>query len=425
MKSNLYIPKTIKIGFQKRDDTFTGKLAYVIYTDDKGVLRKEKSWQSWCDAKIKALDFDNEPVDGFMINKDVQRYNWSHFSSNRSYIRIHDPRGFEFEISPENLIGILMSGNCDRRVLQGKFVYSWAGTELVLLPEVSESYLSSVSFTKVQAKEITKEDLKPGFIYRTKQMEEFVYLGKLVIYDTVYDYTGKDYERHCKREKKKGKRFVWSSLTKEACSRKPWEPLRNYKISDTPNFKKFAECISDTPHPDFASMYERYSKLEEVQKIVGSEIVPNTDLKSLVSSHNEYSNTTSYLSSNNIVVKDPRPNANPEDFLYISYNLSLENKKNYIGCTIFDEQKIPLISLMLARKVSINLEKGSIQGKTIYNLYPGFKEDLSCLDMANKSFFDYQRKIPYQDFFKIFVPAKVVFEYEGGTKVVDGNPINL
>ena len=108
-----------------------------------------------------------------------------------------------------------------------------------------------------------------------------------------------------------------------------------------------------------------------------------------------------------------------------SLEFKKKNKKNYIGCTIFDEQKIPLISLMLARKVSINLEKGSIQGKTIYNLYPGFKEDLSCLDMANKSFFDNQIKIPYQDFFKIFVPAKVVFEYKGGTKVVDENPINL
>lgn len=41
MKSNLYIPQKIHVGFQKRDDTFTGKLAYVIYEDENGMLRKK------------------------------------------------------------------------------------------------------------------------------------------------------------------------------------------------------------------------------------------------------------------------------------------------------------------------------------------------------------------------------------------------
>lgn len=47
MKSNLYIPKKIHVGFQKRSDTYTGKLAYVIYEDEKGVLRKQGSWDGW------------------------------------------------------------------------------------------------------------------------------------------------------------------------------------------------------------------------------------------------------------------------------------------------------------------------------------------------------------------------------------------
>lgn len=43
MKSNIFIPKKIKVGFQERSDTFTKKLAYVIYYDQKGKLRKEKN----------------------------------------------------------------------------------------------------------------------------------------------------------------------------------------------------------------------------------------------------------------------------------------------------------------------------------------------------------------------------------------------
>ena len=61
--------KKIKVGFQERSDTFTKKLAYVIYYDQKGKLRKEKSWNSWKDDKIQDLDFDNIPTSGFVLNK--------------------------------------------------------------------------------------------------------------------------------------------------------------------------------------------------------------------------------------------------------------------------------------------------------------------------------------------------------------------
>lgn len=36
MKSAIYIPKKINVGYRERQDTYTGKLAYVIYWDEKG-----------------------------------------------------------------------------------------------------------------------------------------------------------------------------------------------------------------------------------------------------------------------------------------------------------------------------------------------------------------------------------------------------
>jgi hypothetical protein len=72
--ANIFVAPKIKIGFQNRTDTFIGKLAYVIYYDEKGKLRKEKSWQSWRDKSIEPQDFDNVPTDGFTINKDIKRY---------------------------------------------------------------------------------------------------------------------------------------------------------------------------------------------------------------------------------------------------------------------------------------------------------------------------------------------------------------
>lgn len=70
----LYIPEKLAVGFQKRDGTYNGMLAYVIYYDKTGTLRKEKSWQSWRDHKIKAQDIENKPTDGFVLNKKVGGY---------------------------------------------------------------------------------------------------------------------------------------------------------------------------------------------------------------------------------------------------------------------------------------------------------------------------------------------------------------
>jgi len=63
------IPKTIKVGFQKRADTYTQQLGYIIYYDQKNVLRKESSWESWRDKKIEPQEFKNEPTSGFVLNK--------------------------------------------------------------------------------------------------------------------------------------------------------------------------------------------------------------------------------------------------------------------------------------------------------------------------------------------------------------------
>lgn len=178
MSSNLFIPKKIKVGFQDRNGTYTGKLAYVIYFDNKGILRKEKSWESWRDKKIDPQEFDNSPQDGFCLNKDVKRFNWDHFGSNRSYIRMYDPRGIEFEVTPENLIGILTETDCLKRGLEGKFVYAWKGTELILLPCGSEEYKKAVDYTERQDQNISAKDLKPGHSYTTKKGEEVIYLGR-------------------------------------------------------------------------------------------------------------------------------------------------------------------------------------------------------------------------------------------------------
>ena len=66
MNSSIFVPKTINVGYQNRSGTYTGKLAYVIYYDEKGKLRKEISWNGWRDDKIPNDEFDNVPTEGFI-----------------------------------------------------------------------------------------------------------------------------------------------------------------------------------------------------------------------------------------------------------------------------------------------------------------------------------------------------------------------
>jgi hypothetical protein len=196
MNTSLFIPEKIKVGFQNRSDTYTGKLAYVIYYDEKGVLRKENSWNGWRDKSIEPNEFNNEPTSGFVLNKKVGGYK-SHWNMRQTYVRIYDPRGFEFEITIPNLIYILE--NCTSTVgkgIEGEFVYAWEGTELVLLPVNSPDYKECVELTKIikENNYVKPSELEVGHIYEDKRGGKYLYVGRFdkYGYSTLYaDFYGR------------------------------------------------------------------------------------------------------------------------------------------------------------------------------------------------------------------------------------------
>lgn len=176
MNSKLFIPSLIKIGYQKRTDTYTGQLGYVIYNDGK-VWRKETSWDSWRDKKIEPNEFDNSPTEGFVLNRDGG--GGRGWDARNAFIRIFDPRGFEFEIDPSNLLYILQHCDCTRgKGLESKFVYAWQGTSLILLPENAPEYKASLEHTALQDLKVSLKDLKEGNIWRTKNNDTVTYLGR-------------------------------------------------------------------------------------------------------------------------------------------------------------------------------------------------------------------------------------------------------
>lgn len=253
--NQLFIPDRIRVGFNRRGDTYTGKLAYVIYYDKSGKLRKEKSWKTWCDHKIPAQEFKNEPTEGFVLNKGVggARQSWG-WNARNEYIRVYDPRDFEFEISVANLLFILRECDCSRgKGLEGKFVYSWDGTELVLLPAGSQEYKQSSEFTDLKDKKIYIRDLVVGTTHKTKNQELHTYLGKLDFYFVVnkeryYDYKAKRDEPGVAQ-----RHIFWDG-----------EKFRCYQ-----NVKHLAIVESTTPPPNFAELIDDYHKQPFGSKPVG------------------------------------------------------------------------------------------------------------------------------------------------------------
>lgn len=243
MNNKLFIPNKIRVGFQARGDTYTKMLAYVIYYDQKGVLRKEQSWQQWRDKNIEAKEFDNVPTEGFVLNKGVGGVRCSYgWNARQEYVRVYDPRNFEFEISVPNLLFILRECDCSRgKGLEGKFVYAWNGTTLVLVPASSQEYKESMGFTGLQGKSVKAKELIEGATYKTKKAEELIYIGKRKKYNVSFS----NYYMERKTDHHKDPFFIF------------WDGKRFIFLKNT---NQLACVANDGVAPNYAELAEKYDK---------------------------------------------------------------------------------------------------------------------------------------------------------------------
>jgi hypothetical protein len=240
----MFIPTKIKVGYQERSGTYTGKLAYVIYYDNKGKLRKETSWESWRDKKIDPLEFTNEPTSGFVLNKGVGGVRGSSgWDARNEYIRVWDPRDFEFEISVANLLFILQeTSSIKGKGLEGEFVYAWDGTELVLLPVGCEEYKNCAQHTLRLDKKVQAKDVKPGYSYVLKNGTQVLYLGRFLYNNYEGSYSEFNF---C------GKKHVFLNLD---------DPNPNWGspyIVDS-GFTKLAESVSTNALPQYPDELDKF-----------------------------------------------------------------------------------------------------------------------------------------------------------------------
>lgn len=184
MQSAVFIPRELRVGFQNRTDTYSGKLAYVTYTDEKGVHRKASSWERWRDKKIDPLTVENIPTSGFVFNKRAGGYK-TYYDMRQSYMRVYDPRGFEFEITIPNLVYVLENASCIKgKGLEGEFVYGWSGTEILLIPVEAPDYVEAIATRDsiYDRKTFKAVDMVLGGTYKTRAGTELIYMGRFQAY---------------------------------------------------------------------------------------------------------------------------------------------------------------------------------------------------------------------------------------------------
>lgn len=237
MKTSIFVPTKINVGFNKREDTYTGKLAYIIYFDENGKLRKETSWENWRNKDIPNEIYDNEPMEGFVLNKKVGGDSWG-WNPRQTYTRVYDPRGFEFEITIPNLLWILENCNCIKgKGLEGQFIYGWDGKELLLMPVDSPDYRQIAEYNKIvhNNESIRARDLVVGATYLTKENIEYTYIGKFDVYNYyTYEYEGKQFYFATKNN------GIWS-----------FDAMKSIPKN------KLISCVDDKCTNEYADIYEQ------------------------------------------------------------------------------------------------------------------------------------------------------------------------
>lgn len=140
----------------------------------KAELKRKATVDRWRQEDIEPRIIDNAPTRGFKLAEVVSR--WS--TSNKLF-RVLDPRGFELEITADNLLSIATHGSIIRGEIVEECVWVTDGS-LTLLPTTDPRYLrqTSTKLVDVKAVDAGKYFTSPGnlvSLFRFEGMFDVLY----------------------------------------------------------------------------------------------------------------------------------------------------------------------------------------------------------------------------------------------------------
>lgn len=181
--STIKVPEKVYIGFQGRRTQDDVPLGFMTpYGEDQAGQKRMATVDGWArgyygstNKAFNSVTLDNKPMIGFKIGRAVRRY--GRFSGNSSKIRVEDPRGFELEISIENMLMLMNSNIIEDGELVAECVWGRDGNANVLLPLNSEPYAHYLQTQQKKAAVIGLKNVKVGDSIELLTGEKGVYLG--------------------------------------------------------------------------------------------------------------------------------------------------------------------------------------------------------------------------------------------------------
>lgn len=146
---NIFIPRKIKLSSNIQLNTKSGTIAFVIIEDEQRSYPVLEHFNLWKNPESEVFDFDNVPLNGY------QFYQESNLNQELDCV-IVDPRNFEFLVSVQNLMDIIMTSNIVERKITSECVFAWDENkdELILLPINSEMYYNAVEYTQYKFSQV-------------------------------------------------------------------------------------------------------------------------------------------------------------------------------------------------------------------------------------------------------------------------------
>lgn len=148
---------------------------------DTAAKKRKDTVDSWVNRSLSPKDkttirtcsISNRPLCGFKLQKSTRR----HTTSNVVW-RVLDPRGFEIEISSENLMDILDNCSIINSEIIEEMIYCRESSNNILLPTNMELYKKAANFTKnLKSNSIKMRDLSPGSMVTLKNGTQAEYMG--------------------------------------------------------------------------------------------------------------------------------------------------------------------------------------------------------------------------------------------------------
>lgn len=137
-KIKLYDVKDIIVGFNYREDTYSGKLGFISYSNNGKKLINEASFKRWTNKNIPIQSMNNVLVNGFVLSKANMH---QLYQQTIGFVRVFHPEGFDFEIPLDNIYYLMQYTLIDRGQINSecKIYFAENGKPWVLNAEAINS----------------------------------------------------------------------------------------------------------------------------------------------------------------------------------------------------------------------------------------------------------------------------------------------